>query len=69
MELLDAGKCLRLAQKSKGVSSAKLAKITQTSPQQVFRWRASKNMKLHTIQLVTLAMDITIADFITFGSK
>jgi len=69
MELIDSGKCLRMAQAYKNLNSVKLAKITNTSPQQILRWRSNKNMKLHTIQLVTLALDITINDFITFNYK
>jgi transcriptional regulator with XRE-family HTH domain len=69
MELIDAGKCLKLAQKDTGINSAKLARMTGTSPQQLLRWRASKNMKLHTIQILSFALGISISDFITFGSK
>ncbi len=69
MELIDTGKCLIAAQKSKGVNSRQLAKIANTSPQQVLRWRKSTNLKIHTIQLLCLSLDITIDDFITFGSK
>jgi DNA-binding Xre family transcriptional regulator len=69
MELINTGKCLVAAQNSKGVNSRQLAKIANTSPQQVLRWRKSKNLKIHTIQLICLCLDITVFDFITFGSK
>ncbi len=69
MELIDTGKCLIAAQNSKGVNSRQLAKIANTSPQQVLRWRKSTNLKIHTIQLLCLSLDITIDDFISFGYK
>ena len=69
MTLIDAGKCLKAAQKDQGMNSRELAKITCTSPQQVLRWRSNKNMKLHTMQLLIEALDITIDDFISFGYK
>jgi|TARA_A200000159_G_C7031857_1_gene218357 DNA-binding Xre family transcriptional regulator len=69
MELIDTGRCLIAAQRSKGVNSRQLAKIAKTSPQQVLRWRKSKNMKIHTIQLLCLSLDISITDFISFGYK
>jgi len=67
MELIDTGKCLITAQNNKGVNSRQLAKIANTSPQQVLRWRKSKNLKIHTIQLICSCLDITIQDFITFN--
>jgi len=69
MELIDAGKCLKAAQKDKGITSRELAKRSGTSPQQMLRWRSNKNMKLHTIQLLTFHLDISIDVFIAFGCK
>ena len=69
MELIDAGKCLKAAQKEKGITSRELAKRSGTSPQQLLRWRSSKNIKLHTIQLLTFHLGINIDDFIAFGNK
>ncbi|MAO20539.1 MAG: hypothetical protein CMJ25_07290 [Phycisphaerae bacterium] len=69
MELIDTGKCLIAAQKGKGVNSRQLAKLANTSPQQVLRWRKSSNLKLHTIQLLCSALGITIDAFIAFGYK
>jgi DNA-binding Xre family transcriptional regulator len=69
MEMIHAGKCLKHAQIDKGVKSMDLAKITKTSPQQVLRWRTNSNMKLHTIQLLALSLDITIEDFISYHYK
>jgi transcriptional regulator with XRE-family HTH domain len=69
MELIDTGKCLRNAQKIQGINSRQLAKLANTSPQQVLRWRKSSNLKLHTIQLLCSALGITIDAFIAFGYK
>jgi DNA-binding Xre family transcriptional regulator len=69
MELIDAGKCLRLAQLHKKVSSAKLSRIIKTSKQQVLRWRRSKNMKLHTLQLLALSLDLSVSEFIEFNKN
>jgi transcriptional regulator with XRE-family HTH domain len=69
MELIDAGKCLRLAQLQKNVSSAKLSRIIKTSKQQVLRWRRSKNMKLHTLQLLALSLDLSVSEFIEFNKN
>jgi len=69
MELIDAGKCLKLAQKDTGINSATLARITGTSPQQLLRWRSNKNMKLHTIQMLSSALGISVNDFISFKNK
>jgi len=69
MELINTGKCLIAAQKNKGVKSRELARIAGTSPQQVLRWRKSKNLKIHTVQLLCSALGITINAFIAYGYK
>jgi DNA-binding Xre family transcriptional regulator len=69
MKLIHAGKCVVAAQHQKGITSAEFAKIAKTSPQQVLRWRTHSNMKLHTIQRVCDALDISLESFITFGYK
>lgn len=69
MELIDTGKCLRNAQKSQGINSRQLAKLANTSPQQVLRWRKSSNLKVHTIQALCSALGITIDAFIALGYK
>tara|TARA_Y100000004_G_C8937832_1_gene422875 strand:+ start:1552 stop:1767 length:216 start_codon:yes stop_codon:yes gene_type:complete len=64
--MIDAGKCVVLAQKELGVSSVQLAKLTNSTPQQVVRWRAQKNMKIHTIENICKALDLSIYDFLLF---
>lgn len=64
--MIDAGRCLRMAQKELGIASVVLAKKADSTPQQVVRWRAQKNMKLHTIETICKAMDITINDFLMY---
>lgn len=67
MKLIHVGKCVIAAQEQKGISSVEFAKIAKTSPQQVLRWRTQSNMKLHTIQRVCNALDISVDAFITFN--
>jgi transcriptional regulator with XRE-family HTH domain len=66
MEMIDAGKCLKIAQAKVGMNSRELAQKTQTSPQQILRWRSNKNMKLHTIQLLSEALGVSVSDFVSF---
>jgi len=63
MKLIHAGDCLKRAQAMRSVNSRELAKITGTSPQQVLRWRSNANIKLHTLQLICLSLDMTIQEF------
>ncbi len=69
MKLINAGKCLIEAQKINGINSRKLATMANTTPQQVLRWRKSKNLKIHTIQTLSLVLGITVAEFITLSSN
>mgnify|MGYP003113230198 CR=1 len=69
MDMIDAGKCLKKAQASVGMTSRDLANLTNTSPQQIIRWKANKNMKLHAIQVLSRALGITVNDFIGFEFK
>ena len=64
--MTDAGKCLRLAQIDLGVSSVDLAKRADSTPQQVVRWRQQKNMKLHTLEKICAAMNLSIYDFLLY---
>jgi len=67
MKYIDAGKCVRKAQNLSGVCNTELASKVGTSPQQVIRFRNQKNMKVHTMQKICSALNISIEDFITFG--
>ena len=69
MEMINAGKCLKKAQSSVGMTSRDLAVLTNTSPQQIIRWKANKNMKLHAIQVLSRALGITVSEFIEFEYK
>lgn len=64
--MIDAGKCVRQAQIDLGVSSADLARRTNSTPQQVLRWRSQANMKIQTIETICNAMDISIYDFLLY---
>jgi len=67
MQLIDAGKAVRAAQANAGISNAELSRIAKTSPQQVIRWRAQPNMKLHTVQSICNVLGVEIADFLKLG--
>jgi len=60
MTLIDAGNCVRVSQERAGVSNAEFARMTNTSPQQIIRWRRNKNMKLHTMQLIASAFGVSL---------
>jgi len=64
---IDAGKAVKAAQASKGISNAEFARIANTSPQQVIRWRNQFNMKLHTMQDVCQVLEIDVLDFFRLG--
>nr|BAR35111.1 hypothetical protein [uncultured Mediterranean phage uvMED] len=66
--MIDAGKCLRSAQRHLGITSADLARLTGSTPQQLIRWRAQANMKIHTVETICKALDISIYDFLLFGN-
>ena len=64
--MIDAGQCLKAAQADLGITSADLAKRTGSTPQQLVRWRAQANMKIHTVETICKAMDISIYDFLLY---
>jgi transcriptional regulator with XRE-family HTH domain len=64
MELINAGDCLKKAQKLRSINSRELARLTNSSPQQVLRWRSNKNMKMHTLQILCVKLGIEIEEFI-----
>ena len=65
MELIDVGKCIRAAQQEQGLSNAEFARLAETSPQQVIRWRRNQNMKLHTMQALASVLGVTLIDLIS----
>lgn len=64
--MIDAGKCLRLAQADLGISSVDLAKLTGSTPQQLVRWRSQPNMKIHTVENICKALNISLYDFLLY---
>tara|TARA_R100000479_G_scaffold146043_1_gene81470 strand:+ start:88 stop:333 length:246 start_codon:yes stop_codon:yes gene_type:complete len=66
LKMIDAGKCVRQAQIDLDISSVELAQRTNSTPQQVVRWRSQPNMKIHTIEAICNAMDISIYDFLLY---
>ncbi|MGB1842714.1 MAG: helix-turn-helix domain-containing protein [Thalassobaculaceae bacterium] len=66
--MIDAGRCLRLAQNDLGVASVEVAKRTGSTPQQVVRWRSQENMKLHTVEMLAKALDLSVYDFLLYDN-
>ena len=61
--MTNAGKCVRVAQAMRDISSANLARLSGVQPQQVMRWRKQENMKLHTMQELCRIFDMSLDDF------
>lgn len=61
------GRCLRIAQAKFDVKSADLARALDTVPQQVVRWRATENMRVHTLKAICDHLGITIDEFLSLG--
>ena len=66
-EEIDIGRCLRIAQAKFDVKSADLARAMNTVPQQVVRWRATKNMRVHTLKDICDHFGVTIDEFLKLG--
>ena len=62
----DVGRCLRIAQAKYDVKSADLARALGTFPQQVVRWRATKDMRVHTLKEICDHFGITVDEFLKF---
>lgn len=69
MNLYDIGYCLRQAQADTGVTSAEIAQRMDVKPQQVSRWRATSNMKFHTLLHLCDALEMDLEEFLTYGGS
>jgi DNA-binding Xre family transcriptional regulator len=61
--MTNAGKCVRVAQAMRDISSANLARLSGVQPQQVMRWRKQENMKLHTMQQLCIIFEMGLDEF------
>ena len=65
--MVDIGKCVRVAQEMRGVSTKQMAADLKTTKQQVWRWRNAEDMKLSKIEELAEYFDITLYQFLTIG--
>lgn len=65
--MTDVGLCLKIAQIKYDISNAELGRRLGVAPQQVIRWRKSKNLKFHTVEQLVSQFGIGIDEFCAFG--
>ena len=65
--MIDIGKCVRVAQEMRGVSSKQMAVDLKTTKQQVWRWRNAEDMKLSKIEELAEYFKMTLNQFLTVG--
>jgi len=58
------GDKLKAAQARKGLSGVELAKSLGTTPQQISRWRNSRDLELNLVLRICDSMQITINEFL-----
>ena len=66
--MIDIGKCVRVAQEMRGVSSKQMAADFKTTKQQVWRWRNAEDMKLSKIEELAEYFKMTLNQFLTVGN-
>lgn len=65
--MTDVGLCLKIAQAKFDISSAELGRRLDVAPQQILRWRKSKNLKFHTVEQLVSQFGIGIDEFCALG--
>ena len=65
--MVDIGKCVRVAQEMRGISSKQMAADFKTTKQQVWRWRNAEDMKLSKIEELAEYFKMTLYQFLTVG--
>ena len=66
--MVNIGKCVRVAQEMRGVSSKQMAADFKTTKQQVWRWRNAEDMKLSKIEELAEYFKMTLNQFLTVGN-
>ena len=61
---IHLGDKLKTAQARKGLSGVELAKRLGTTPQQMSRWRNSRDLSLNLVLRICDSMEITISEFL-----
>lgn len=67
MNKTNVGKCIRIAQEKRGVSTLTMAEHFNVHRQQVQRWRSSEDMRLHRIEQFANYFDMTRDEFLQLG--
>jgi len=64
---IDAGKCIREAQKERGISNQKMAEDYGVVRQQVHRWRNNETMNLRSAHEFAKYFGMGIFEFLKLG--
>lgn len=64
---MNIGRCVRVAQEVRGISSKKMAADFKTTKQQIWRWRNADDMKLSKIEELAEYFNMTLYQFLTVG--
>lgn len=67
MVKIDAGKCIREAQRKKKISNAQMMESFQCTKQQVYRWQKSPTMNLKTAHEFAKYFEMDIFKFLKLG--
>lgn len=65
--MVDIGKCVRVAQEVRGISSKNMAADFKTTKQQVWRWRNAEDMKLSQIEKLAEYFKMSLDQFLAIG--
>lgn len=65
--MVNIGKCVRVAQEMRGISSKKMATDFKTTKQQVWRWRNAEDMKLSRIEILAKYFKMSLYNFLKIG--
>jgi len=62
--VINLGDKLKAAQARKGLSGVELAKRLETTPQQLSRWRNSRDLSFNLVLRMCDALDVTVSEFV-----
>lgn len=65
--IIDTGKCVREAQKLKGISNQKMAEDYGVARQQIHRWRMAPSMHLNKAHEFAKYFEMDVLDFLILG--
>lgn len=66
--MINIGRCIRLAQADKEVSSKELAERLNTARQTINRYRTSDDLKLSVIDKVSTALGLTVIELLNYDA-